>query len=509
MKGATLLCLSLAAAPLTAQAPPVRWLATEDLGCLTPPPALAEVGLAGTDLGVSFPCGEQLVFLFGDSWTLDHKDWDADSVAVTALAPRDAAHPLQWQRRDGGRFHVLAPSGVLLGGMNVPVEGITLGERSYVFFSDDWNARAGRHGRSVCAHAQRGDFVHLTLDHREATDKFVNVSLVADGDRVWIFGTGAYRKSGVFLARVAAGELGQRAAWRYWPAFSADEANAQPLVVSDCIGELSVRRLPGSERWWMTCNATLPRGIHLRTAEAPTGPWSDPVVVFDPSRDRGYGYHMHQKGSAVGYDDGLSEPGREEDWGGEYGPYLVPAWCSSPAPGVQELVYTLSTWNPYTVRVVRSTVADAGAKWQLPAATAKPKPPRAPKNLDFAKGKLTGWQQEGDAFATVARDDGTWFLCTYVAPRGDLVQGRIWQEFTVPATARELRGVVFGGSEAVQLWRGDELLRCTRGRRSNDVEVPFRWTLDEFRGQTVRLQVTDQSTARWGFVSARAIELLE
>ncbi len=406
MPRAPILAVCLATAMVPAQAPSWRWLATEHLGCLTPPRALAEVGLAGTDLGVSFPCGDRLVFLFGDSWTLDRKDWDVDSVAVTELAAwrGDALPPLQWRRRDGGRFHGLAPTGLALGGMNVPVEGITLGDRSYVFFSDGWSKAAGRHSHSVCAHAKDGDFLRLELDHRVATGSFVNVSLVADGDTVWIFGSGAYRKSSVCLARVEAAELGNRAAWRYWPDFTADEAAAKPIVPSDCIGELSVRRLPGSEMWWMTCNAAMPRGIHLRTALAPTGPWSDPIVIFDPSRDRGYGHTMHQKRSAVGYDDGLSEPGREEDWGGEYGPYLVPQWCRSPAPAVQELVYTMSTWNPYTVRVLRSHVAAAGVEWQVPVPTTKSAPARAPKNLGFAKGKLPGWQQEADAFTEALED---------------------------------------------------------------------------------------------------------
>lgn len=488
---------------------PPRWLATGHLGCLTPPAALADIGLRGTDLGVSFERSGELVFLFGDSWTQDGKDWDGDSLAVAQLGPRDAETPLRWLTRDGGRFGVLAPPGVSLGGMEVPVEGLTIGDRSYLFFSDGWDRRRERHARSVCAHARRGDFAHLVVDHDVATDKFVNLSLCADGDTVWIFGSGAYRKSSVCLARVAANELADRAAWRYWPSFSADEARAEPLVASDCTGEFSVRRLPGSARWWMTMNAAVPRGIHLRVADAPTGPWSDPVVIFDPGRDRGYGYCMHQKTSAVGFDDGLSEPGREEEWGGEYGPYLVPAWCGSPAPGVHELVYTLSTWNPYTVRLVRSYVADASGTWQPPASAVPMSPARAPKNLTFADGTLRGWQQEGDTLAVVARDDGSHFVCTFVPPRGDAVQGRIWQEFTVPATARELRGCVWGGGEAVQLWCGDELLRSTRGRRSNDRETPFRWTLEEFRGRSVRLQIVDRSSAPWGFVSVRGLELVD
>ncbi|HEX6812822.1 MAG TPA: DUF4185 domain-containing protein [Planctomycetota bacterium] len=493
------------------EAPALHWLATEHLGRLTPPQALAPVGLAGTDLGVSFPCGDRLVFLFGDSWTLDRRDWDADSLASTALAPRaeGTVPALQWLVQPGNRFLPLSPAGLRLPGMDVPVEGIVVGERTWVFFSSGWDKRTKRHSHSVLARTDGTDFAALELVHRVPTDKFVNVSIVRDGAQLWIFGTGIYRKSSVFLARVDATALADRAAWRYWPDFAADEATALPLIASDCIGELGVRLLPGSGLWAMTCNATTPRGIHLRTANAATGPWSDPVVIFDPNRDRGYGHRMHQKASAVGYDDGLSDAGREEEWGGEYGPYLVPEWCTSPAPGVHALVYTLSTWNPYTVQLVRSHVAAPGVSWKPTPSRPSPQAQEQLRNLDFADGKLAGWRHEGESFTTARRIDGSWILSTFVPPRGDAVRGRLWQDFTVAENLRELRGFVHGGSESVQLWRGDELLRCTRGRRTNDVETAFHWQLEEYRGESLRLVIADDSTAPWGFVSVRGLSVVE
>lgn len=500
---------ALAATSLFAQQDPARrWLATEVIGRFPPPAALAAVGLAGTDLGVSFACGERLVFLFGDSWTPDRKDQDTDTVATAPLAWPAKGLPAPTWLTTAGRFQPLRVRDVPLGGMEVPVEGLVVGDRSYVFFSSGWEARAGRHSHSALAHTKGLAFDQLELDHRVATDKFVNVSIVADGDDLWIFGTGAYRKSSVFLAKVAAAELANRSAWRYWPDLVPDESRARPIVVSDCLGEISVRRLP-SGILAMTMNAALPRGIHLRTALQPTGPWSDPVLLFDPSRDAGYGRTMHQRNAAVGYDDGLAEPGREDQWGGEYGPYLVPEWSRSPAPGVDELVYTLSTWNPYGVLLVRSTVVAPGVVWSAPAEVARPAPAKGLRNLSFAGGKLSGWQQEGDAFVCQQRPDPTWSLCTYVAPAGDAVRGRLWQEFTVPALAKELRGFVSGGTESLRLVRGDEVLRSTRGPRSNDVEVLVRWRLDDLRGQRLRLEVVDDSTARWGFVTVRGLELIE
>lgn len=504
------LCGPLLVGVAVAQQPAApRWIATTDIGCFTPPRTLAAVGLAGTDLGVAFPCADRIAFLFGDSWTLDHRERDVDTVAFAPrVFPATGLPGLSWLTRDGGRFHALAPKKVDLGGMNVPVEGITVGDHTFVFFSDGWQAGRGRHSHSLCARTRGTDLRRLETAHRVATEHFVNVSIVRENDVCWVFGTGDYRKSDVFLARVAASDLGDRGAWRYWPEFRQDETEARPLVDGSAFGELSVRRVPGSEMWWMTMNAPAPRGIHLRTAKAAAGPWSDPVVIFDPARDRGYGHCMHQALGVVKFDDGLSEPGREEEWGGEYGPYLVPEWCSSPAPGVFDLVYTLSTWNPYAVRLFRSRVALPGVEWREPV-SAPPTGRSVAPNLAFPNGSLNGWQQQGDRFTSGRRDDGSWFVCSYVAPKGDAVQGRIWREFDVPATATELRGFVLGGTETVELWCGDDRVRCTRGPRTNDRETAFRWNLEGLRGATVRLQIADGSSAPWGFVTVHGLELVE
>jgi len=513
MNRAVLLAALLAtASAVVAQSPAWRWRRTEDLGCLTPPAALAQVGMSGTDLGVSFPQGDRLVFLFGDSWTLDRQDWDHDSVAFTKLAPLgDALPELRWSTQASGRFRTLAPKDMVQRGMDVPVEGVVVDGRTYVFFSSGFHDKRKVHSHSMLVHGKDDDLRELELDHRVETKKFVNVSVIeGDADVLWIYGTGAYRKSSVFLARVARDRLADRSSWRYWPEFSPNEADARPLVHSDCIGELSVRRVPGSDVICMAYNASQPRGIHLRTATSPTGPWSDPEVIFDPFRDAGYGVHMHQSTDATGYDDGLSMPGREREWGGEYGPYLVPEWCDAETPGVLSLVYTLSTWNPYTVRLLRTVVVREGVDWSPPESPAIRGPEKSTaKNLAFEKGRLRGWKQEGDAFVTYLHDDGSHAVLTYVKPRGDAVHGRLWQEFTLSTTARELRGTVHGGSEEVQLWHGDRLVYRTSGRRSNDVDVPFRWRLDELRGEKVRLQIVDASTAPWGFVAVRGLHIVE
>ena len=346
----------------------LHWIATEHIGRLTASPTnpIAPLGLAGTDLGQSFEAHGRLVFLFGDSWTTDRRDWDADSVAWTRLAPlpNSGVPELEWAKRAGGRFLPLAPMGVELGGMNVPIEGFAAGDRTYVFFDRGWSTKKGRHARSLLAHTSGLEFSKLELDHDVESENFINVSVVQNGADLWIFGSGAYRKSAVYLARVAVRDVANRSAWRYAPGFGAGEACAQPLVPTDCVGELSVRRDPHSGTWFMAYNIDERHGIALRTAPSPTGPWSAPILIFDPDRDRGYGVFMHGMNRDLGFDDGLSERGREEDWGCEYGPYLVPSWFERPAPGVVALVYAMSTWNPYQVHLLRTWIAEAGVEWR-------------------------------------------------------------------------------------------------------------------------------------------------
>lgn len=508
-----LLPLAVPAQDAAESRPRLEWISTEHVGRLTGTPRnpIASVGLAGTDLGVSFESQGKLVFLFGDSWTIDKNDWDVDSVALAKpAAPARGELPLlECVTRASGRFLGLAPKGLRLGGMEVPVEGLAIGARSYVFFDGGWDKAQGRHARSILAHAEGLDFASLALDHDVASEKFLNVSAVADDATLWIFGTGSYRKSGVYLARVAAAELPDRTAWRYAPDFAAGEEHAQPVVVAGDLGELSVRRIGSSKLWFMAANGAQPRGIQLRVAAQPAGPWSEPLAIFDPERDRGYGHFMHRSTRAAGFDDGLSERGREDEWGGEYGPYLVPRWSSTVAPGVHELVYTLSSWNPYQVHLMRTRVRESGAR-DAPAAIPKlhAASSKELQNPRFENGSLEHWTAEGDAFTTARGADGVSELSTFVEPKRDSVRGKLWQGFCVPLDARELRCVLRGGTESVRLTREGEILRESRGPRSNDVTREVRWSIDEYRGQVLHVEIVDESTAPWGFVTVRGLELV-
>ncbi len=497
---------------LPAWAPNVLW--TERLGQLvgTARSPYHPIGMKGTDLGVAFPLNGQLVILFGDSWTLDGMDWDVDSVALADPAyAGDGSLPLvSWLTQPGGRFLPLTvpglPSGLHLGGMNVPVDGFANGATTFVFFSTGYSGNPAVHTHSILAHTTGFDFGTMALDHVEPSEKFININVIVEGETAWLFGSGPYRASPIYLARAPLATIADRGTWTYYQSGSGSmavygpgESSAAALVGTTDVGEFSVRKHPRLNLYLMAYQTGgAQRGVHLRTATHPAGPWSAPLRIWNPDV-HGYTYFMHARADIVGYDDGLSEPGRENEWGGEYGPYFVPEWFDGPGTpeGAWSIVYTLSSWNPYTVHLIRTVLGPAGLASPQVRGAGLPWPTLA--NADFAGG-LQDWSASGDTFRTFSRN-GKQCVTTFTTEKGDAAVGRLWQDFTVNDTVSELRFQVHGGQAAVRLELGDDVLFATRGRNNNDVDTSVRWKLAEHRGKTVRLAIHDDLTGGWGFVS--------
>lgn len=329
--------------------PQLRKVHTEHLGQLTGTTlnSAQDIGITGTDLGVSFAdpaAPDRIIFLFGDTWTKDDARRDQDSTALTStLIPDRFKMPkLMWVRgSQGAQFTNVKIPDVRLGGFEVPVEGVFAGGKIYIFATTGWDEKARRHSKSVLAHTSGVVYEpdRLIRDDVRDSDKFLNISAFNEGGTVWIFGSGHYRKSSVYLARVSEAELGKRDNWQYFqtmvngvPKFGRGEESAAAIIISFCIGELSVRKHPELGYLMLyNCEKSdgqeVPRGIHLRRADQPWGPWDAPISIFDPNRDGGYGHFIHQKITpftiepgppgvvvpGVGYDDGLAEPGRHNN----------------------------------------------------------------------------------------------------------------------------------------------------------------------------------------------------
>ena len=215
---------------------------------------------------------------------------------------------------------------------------------------------------------------------------------------VLVYGVPCYRSSTPLLAVAPASQIENFSSWRYLesvngttPVWSApgDEFDADtiynatsdgPMTVGSptcvdpsatgsatgnlfnagCVGEMSVNWQPYLGEWVMLYNCQdndiePVRGqIRLRTAPAPWGPWSDPVVVFDPDDDNGYCHFMHdgtKDCDNVGGDNGNQS-------GGVYAPFYLSRFTQGfvfPIFGsLTRIYYTMSTWDPYQVVVMKS-----------------------------------------------------------------------------------------------------------------------------------------------------------
>lgn len=314
-------------------------------------------GVDATDLGSSFEHKGNLFFLFGDTWG---QPGLLDAIAWTA-SRNPAKISLNFHQAQDGKWLPPAVPGVRLGGFEIPSGGISVGGKMVVVFTTDWTPEKYRMGRSVLA-VSGDDGKSFKVLYDLSTSKFINVSFWSSGGWLYIFGSGDYRKSSVYLARIKRGQLAEFSQMQYLsgvsskkkPQWSAREQDAAPLFQHNVVGEFSVAYCKPIRRYVLLYNSPNPRGIIMRSAVTPWGPWSQGIVVFDPWRDNGYGHFMHiPSGFKSDRSDTVNDPGREAEWGGEYGPYIMARFTTGSA-GQCRLFYTMSTWNPYQVVVMQT-----------------------------------------------------------------------------------------------------------------------------------------------------------
>jgi hypothetical protein len=312
-------------------------------------------GIVASDLGSTFEHKSQLYFLFGDTWG---QPGDRDALGWTKSTNPEKID-LQFHQKKDGTWLPLTVPGIKQGAFEVPSGGISIAGVMYVVFTTDHSAEKTM-GRSVVASSQ-DDGRTFKLLYELSRSKFINVSFWSAGEWLYIYGSGEYRKSSVCLARVKPADIGDRSKLEFFAGvdskgqseWSAKEAQGVSLFRHDVVGEFSVAYLTPVKRYVMLYNSHEPRGITMRSAESPWGPWSKGTVVFDPWRDSGYGQFMHNSAKSKAKRDALSDPNRDDEWGGEYGPYVMARFTSGSA-GQCRIFYTMSIWNPYQVVVMRS-----------------------------------------------------------------------------------------------------------------------------------------------------------
>ena len=236
-------------------------------------------------------------------------------------------------------------------------------------------------GQSFLASAQNNDLslcrFHYLYDVSDLNQggKFISVSTAivnnahiyglpeTSGQGLLIWGSGLYRKSNPYLAYILLDGIEDKDNLRFFagleegthrPVWSTKEYDAIQLFDHPRIGEFSVSWNHFLGVWIMLYNSDDPRGINFRVAEKPWGPWSPTAVIFEPRIDLGYCHFIHQS-----WDDGVCDyvhdPGRQAEYGGEYGPCIISRYTKGDSK-TSTIYFVMSTWNPYNTFLMRSSL---------------------------------------------------------------------------------------------------------------------------------------------------------
>jgi hypothetical protein len=325
-------------------------------------------GIEGTDLGVSFEHKGKLYFLFGD--TIGPVGGDAIGVSEST----DPNLPLQldFLMDDAtGHYLVVEPPAISMEGYETPVSGISVNGQMYVViksaYMPPWSENVAtmltRYDEPTQTfRVQRwisslpgGRFITPSLHLIEGPV----ANLEGSGPWVMMFGSGDYRNSMGYLGITPAATFATGEGTRYFagfgtqgPIWSAREADAMPIIDQKDVGDISVTYVKEISLWVALYDSLDPRGILMRYAAHPWGPWSEEEIIYEPSRETGYGVFIYDPTRKD--NDKLHGPFNDPDnkqetsYGGFYAPYVIERFTRA-GNGEVSLHWLMSTWNPYVV----------------------------------------------------------------------------------------------------------------------------------------------------------------
>ena len=368
---------------------------------------LTYANVLGNGLGYSFEHNGKLIFLFGDTIGASSQYvptyapsvqpglWKAhDPIASTSA--QSATDPLVlsfFKNGSGTALEVdpVFPNGrhVNMGGNNIPASGISVNGNIYLVCTSGCKVVGGKgdysHAFSVLTRfdPQAKAFHAIRRLSSLPGGHFVMTSPHLVGSDVYIFGVGEYRKSDIYLAKVPASSFeslkgikylhGPQRVLNQLPDWRPKLAMAEPVVrdpgsggsAAPTIGNLSVAYCKQLQVWLMTFdggrNVQGKAGIYFSYAASPTGPWSQPQLIFNTARDqvapnfiRTFDSTTHQWAGPAGptIGDQSTHPPTTTS-GATFAPELVEPFTQLNGK-VLTIYYTMSTWNPYTVVLMHS-----------------------------------------------------------------------------------------------------------------------------------------------------------
>jgi len=331
------------------------------------------------DLGVPFIHKGLTYILFGETWIGAY-----DAIAYTNDTTPEDGLQLDFIQNEDGHFRPVSIPGVSLGAFEALLEGVSIGGRMYIYVSTD-NYKYGvgpgyEYSRSVLAVSDDNGYTFTYLYDLSTfpNGHFINVSIVKVEVSAWegfpdstgvglvLFGSGKPAQSNVFLAFQPAELIEDPSSIWYFagltdsgePTWSSQEQDAKPLFLQPCVASISVTYNRFIHKWIMLYPCLFPerpdylRGINMRTADYPWGPWSLPTIIFHPWEDNALGSYMHVSWEYAVMDS-VHDPGREYEWGIEYGSYQYGMFATGDS-ATTTIYFNMSTWNPYTVVLMKT-----------------------------------------------------------------------------------------------------------------------------------------------------------
>ena len=346
----------------------------------------SKYGVFGTDLGSSFEHNGRVLFLFGDTRAEDPNInlGAVDPIGYSTTTDGESPLLLDFYTDNANRTLWVKPPGIQMAGHNVPNSGISLSDGLYLVL----NAGADHSLPDIHANAYsllvKFDETAKTFTPGRTISRipdghFVYTALHASGSDVYIFGTGTYRGSDIYLSKTPASGFWAGTGTQYFagrvngqPTWTSSEASAVPIVQDNPLkgpawpndnptaGNVAVAYSTDLGMWLMTYDggrqSQATRGVYLTYAKDPWGPWAAPILIFNVPRDPGLGVFMHNPAAVPS--DGLVGPTIGDNdpvttGGASYAPSIIGRFTR--VNGTTLRIYWLaSTWNPYTVVKMRS-----------------------------------------------------------------------------------------------------------------------------------------------------------
>lgn len=353
--------------------------------------------IEGNDIGYTFeqPEKNRLIYLCGDTISSDPstvKYHAGDAIAWSTSSDPTSGFVLNFFTNTDGSPLLVQPPAVQMGPDDVPNSGIDVGGKIYLICNTgsdtslpnphehdtsilagfDDTANTFTTGRTISS-IPGGHFI-ITSPY-ELPAQFQTSQL---GPGVLMYGLGAYRATDVYLSFTPESSFESGAGTLYFtgladgrPTWSDQEPDSVPVVQdnplggpawpndSPTIGNVSVNYLAALGLWLMTYDggrqSQATNGIYFSYAAQPWGPWSQPQLIFNQSRDNGLGVFIYSPNSnptgPAGPTIGDNPPTTTH--GANYAPGMIGRFTRINGDTLS-LSYTMSTFNPYTVVRMKS-----------------------------------------------------------------------------------------------------------------------------------------------------------